>query len=320
MEIKNFDAKLGRSDLRASGSIDNILAYFSTTKTMRGNLVFTSNYFDANEWMEPAPTDGSKAPADVPAAATTTTAASEKVFDRWDFTMDGKINKLKYDTYDMSNLDMKGHFTPNKMTINDFGMKIGASDLHGSGTILNAWDYLFDNRTVSGVINLGSMYFDANYFMTDAPAATAAPANKTAAVPPAEVMLVPENVDMTINAKFDKIKYTNMDLDNLDGQIIVKNGAAKLKDCTAQVLGGKVGLNGEYNTQNAAKPAFNIDLALLNMGFKDAFQTFATVKALAPVAQLIDGRFNTTLSMSGLLGKNMTPDFLLCRRLVLLRR
>ena len=306
VDIKNFDAKLGRSDLRASGSIDNILAYFSTTKTMRGNLVFTSNYFDANEWMEPAPADGSKAPADVPATATT---ATEKVFDRWDFTMDGKINRLKYDTYDLTNMDMTGHFTPNKMTISDFGMKIGASDLHGNGTILNAWDYLFDNRTVSGVINLRSMYFDANYFMTDAPAATAAPASKTAAVPPAEVMLVPENMNMTINAKFDKVKYTNLDLNNLDGQIIVKNGTARLRDCTAQVLGGQVGLNGEYNTTDAAKPAFNIDLALLNMGFKDAFQTFATVKALAPVAQLIDGKFNTTLSLSGLLGKDMTPDF-----------
>ncbi len=306
VDIKNFDAKLGQSDLRASGSIDNILAYFSTTKTMRGNLVFASNYFDANEWMEPAPADGSKVPADVP--ATTATAASKKVFDRWDFTMDGKINRLKYDTYDLTNLDVKGHFTPNKMTIEDFGMKIGGSDLHGNGTILNAWNYAFDNQTVSGVINLRSMYFDANYFMTDAPV-TAAPAGKAAAPPPAEVMLVPENVDMTMNVKFDKIKYTNMDLNNLDGQVIVKNGVARLKDCTANVLGGQVGLTGEYNTQVPAKPAFNIDLALQSIGFKDAFQTFATVKALAPVAQLMDGKFNTTLSMSGLLGKDMTPDF-----------
>ncbi len=304
VDVKNFDAKLGKSDLRASGSIDNILAYFSTTKTMRGNLVFSSSFFDANEWMEPAPADGSKVPGDVPAA--TTTAASEKVFDRWDFNMDGKINRLKYDTYDLTNMDLKGHFTPNKMTIENFGMKIGASDLHGNGTLLNMWDYLFDNQTVSGVINLNSMFFDANYFMTEAPTTATATATPP---PPAEVMLVPENVDMIMNVKFDKIKYTNMDLNNLDGQIVVKNGAARLKDCTAQVLGGQVGLNGEYNTQVPAKPNFNIDLALQNMGFKDAFQTFATVKALAPVAQLMDGKFNTTLSMSGLLGKDMTPDF-----------
>jgi hypothetical protein len=52
-----------------------------------------------------------------------------------------------------------------------------------------------------------------------------------------------------------------------------------------------------------------MDIAMQNMGFRDAFQTFATVKTLAPVAQLIDGKFNTTLSMSGILGKDMMPDF-----------
>src|SRR5690606_23229718 len=38
LTISNFDGKLGKSDLRASGSMDNVLAYFSTDKTMRGDL------------------------------------------------------------------------------------------------------------------------------------------------------------------------------------------------------------------------------------------------------------------------------------------
>ncbi len=301
--IQNFDAKLGKSDLRASGSIDNILAYFSTNKTMRGDLLFSSAFFDANEWMEepePAAT-ASKVPSDVPAAAT------EKVFDRWDFMVDGKIGKLKYDVYDLSDVSMKGHFMPNKMNIDNFGMKIGgASDLRGSGQILNAWNYLFDNQTVAGTVNLNSSYFDLNQFMTeDAPAAGA-----TAAEAPAEdVIPVPENMDMTINANFEKVKYTTYELNNLDGKIIVKNDVAKLQDCTAGILGGQVALNGEYNTQNLAKPSFNMDMAMQNMGFKESFQNFVTVKTLAPVAQLMDGKFNTTLSMSGLLGKDMTPDF-----------
>ena len=306
VDIQTFDAKLGKSDLRASGSIDNLLAYFSTNKTMRGNLVFSSAYFDANEWMEePEPAaSASKVPSDVPPAAT------EKAFDRWDFTMDGKINKLKYDVYDLSDVSMKGHFMPNKMSIDDFGMKIGGtSDLRGSGQILNAWNYLFDNQTVAGTVNLQSTYFDLNQFMTD-DAATTAKGATTAAAPPVEsVVPVPENMDMTINANFAKVKYTTYDLNNLDGKIVVKNEVARLQDCTANLLGGQVGLNGEYNTQNLAKPSFNMDMALQNMGFKESFQNFVTVKTLAPVAQLIDGKFNTTLSISGLLGKDMTPDF-----------
>jgi vacuolar-type H+-ATPase subunit H len=306
VDISNFDAKLGKSDLRANGSIDNLLAYFSTTKTMRGNLNFSSAYFDANEWMEPAPADGSVVPNDVEDPA-----SEEAVFDRWDFTVDGKIGKLIYDTYDISNLSAAGHFTPNKMNISNFGLKLGGtSDLSGSGQILNAWNYLFDNQTVTGTINLNSSYFDLNQFMTE-PATAAAPAKgATPAAPPAEEIIpVPENMDMTINANFGKVKYTTYDLNNLNGQVIVKDKIARLQDCTADVIGGQIALTGDYNTQNLAKPSFNMDIAMQNMGFRDAFQTFATVKTLAPVAQLIDGKFNTTLSMSGILGKDMMPDF-----------
>jgi hypothetical protein len=303
VEISEFDAKLGKSDLRASGSIDNLLAYFSTSKTMRGNLSFFSNYFDANEWTEPAPSDGSPVPSDVPADE------SGPAFDRWDFTMDGKINRLKYDTYDISNLSAQGHFTPNKMDISQFGLKIGDnSDLSGSGQILNAWNYLFDNQTVSGTVNLSSSYFDLNQFMTE-PEGKASAAAPTAEPAAEAVIPVPENMDMTLNANFGKVKYTNFELSNLTGKVKVQNSIASLEDCTAEVIGGRIALNGDYNTQNLAKPSFNMDMALQNMGFREAFQTFATVKTLAPVAQLIDGKFNTTLSLSGLLGKDMMPDF-----------
>ncbi len=305
LDIKTFDAKLGNSDLKADGSIDNVLAYFSTTKTMKGNLNFSSRYFDANEWMEPTPADAGVVPNDVPPAAT------EKVFDRWDFTMDGKIGKLKYDTYDISNLTAAGHFTPNKMDISSFGLKMGAdSDLSGNGQILNAWNYLFDNQTIKGVINLNSSNFDLNQFMED-PATVAKTTAGSTPPPPVEegVIPVPENMDMTINANFGKVKYTTYNLNNLSGQIIVKDKIAKLQDCTADVVGGQVALTGDYNTQNLAKPSFDMNMALQNMGFKEAFQTFASVKALAPIMQYMDGKFNTSLSMTGLLGKDMMPDF-----------
>lgn len=296
VDIQNFDARLGKSDIRASGRIDNILAYFSTNKTMKGNLTMRSSYFDANEWMQEPAAEATPA-GKVPTAST---AATEKMFDHWDFTVDGHVGKLVYEDYNLSNLSLKGNFTPNKMTIDNFGMKIGESDLRGNGRLLNVWDYMFDNRTVSGVLNLQSGFFDLNPFMTEE--------TSTAAAPVESVMLVPENIDMTINADFARVRYTNLDLQNLDGQVAVKNGAAMLRDFTANVLGGQIAVAGEYNTQDPSKPAFDVDFALQNMGFRNAFQNFATFKALAPIMQLIEGKFNTTLSMSGLLGKDMTPD------------
>lgn len=311
LDIQTFDAKLGASDLRASGSIDNVLAYFSTNKTMTGNLSMSSNYFDANEWMgeETAATTGGvppqagKTPSDTPAAV------AEETFDRWDFTVDGKVGRLKYEDYNLTDVALAGHFKPNAMDISNFGLKINGSDLSGNGKIINAWNYLFDDQTLSGVVNLNSNYFDLNQFMTEEPAAAAKTAKPAAPPPPADVIPVPENMDMTLIANFKQVKYTNLTLNNLDGKVLVKNSSAKLQDCTAGVLGGLVALTGEYNTQAPSKPLFNMDLALQNMSFKDAFQNFVTVKTLAPVAQLIDGKFNTTLSIAGILGKDMTPDF-----------
>jgi AsmA-like C-terminal region len=299
--IDNFDAKLGKSDIQASGSIDNVLAYFSTNKTMRGTLNMRSNTLDLNEWMTPATgTDAATTvPNDVPAAAT------EKVFDRWDFTVDGRVGNLLYDTYKINDFVTKGHFTPNKMSVSDFGLKMGQSDLSGDGNIANAWNYLFDNQTVTGVINLRSNYFDLNEFMAEPTTTTTAAAEPA---PAAGTIPVPEHMDMTINANMAKVRYTNLDLNSLNGAVIVKNEEAKLDNCTADLLGGRVALNGGYNTQDASKPAFNMDMALQNFGFREAFQHFATVKSLAPVAQLMDGKFNTTLSMSGLLGKDMMPE------------
>ena len=49
--VQDFNAKLGSSDVIATGSIDNILAYFSPEKTMTGKLTINSNYFNANEWI-----------------------------------------------------------------------------------------------------------------------------------------------------------------------------------------------------------------------------------------------------------------------------
>jgi hypothetical protein len=313
LDLRSFDARLGKSDLRASGVIDNVLAYFSTNKTMKGNLNFNSTLFDANEWLEEEPAAAAagpaagpgKAPADVP-------AEDEAMFDRWDFTVDGRIGMLKYDVYTITGMALQGHFTPNKMDVSNFALKIGESDLNGSGQVLNAWNYLYDNQTVSGVLNLNSRYFDLNQFMTEEPTAgTSGGGAAPAAAAPAEegVIPVPENMDMTLNAKFGKVRYTNLDLENLDGQVVVRNSAARLKDCTANVLGGQVAVNGEYNTRDLSKPKFNMDLALQDMGFKTAYQNFVTIKTMAPVAQFIDGKFNTTLSMSGILGQDMMPDF-----------
>ncbi len=70
INVPAFQAQLGRSDLTGSASITTPLAYFNSEQTMRGELTFVSNYFDADEWVSEGAATTS--PAELDAAAATT--------------------------------------------------------------------------------------------------------------------------------------------------------------------------------------------------------------------------------------------------------
>jgi len=50
--LNDLECVLGQSDLRANGTLDNILPYLIKDETLKGMLALTSNFFDLNPWLE----------------------------------------------------------------------------------------------------------------------------------------------------------------------------------------------------------------------------------------------------------------------------
>lgn len=299
--IDDFDAKLGKSDIKASGQLDNILAYFAPNKTMKGNFKMRSKYFNADEWM-PA----EEATTTPPPAEPTTT--DEAVFDRFDFDMDAEIKKLDYDIYEINNIVAVGNFTPQKLTVQNFGMDIGNSDIAGSGYLNNVFPYVFENKTLEGQLDLKSKFFDLNQFMTEEETTTTATSAPPANTEELEPILVPDNLKVAINADFDKIRYTNMDLDNVSGKMMVANEAVEITQMKANSLGGEMNVTGGYDTKNHDKPKFDFNYDLQKLNFQESFKTLNTLAAIAPIGNYIQGNFNSKLKMSSELGKDFMPD------------
>ncbi|HFC00179.1 MAG TPA: AsmA family protein, partial [Phaeodactylibacter sp.] len=159
--VKNFDAKLGKSDLQAHGNIDNILAYFSPKKTMTGDLVIRSEYFNVTEWM------GEEEAASAATPAPNTAAAETEIFDRFKFKIDAKIGKIDYDVYQLLHSSTTGTFSSNELIINDFQTNLGKSDLSGKGKLTNIFNYVFKNETLGGDLAIRSDFFDLNPFMEE---------------------------------------------------------------------------------------------------------------------------------------------------------
>jgi hypothetical protein len=301
--IDNFTGKLGKSDIQASGTIDNILALFSTNKTMTGNVNFNANLLDANEWMTPTP--AAKAGNNTPSVSATK-KASEKPFDRFDFTVKGAIGKLLYEKYDIQNTAASGHFTPNRFVLDNFKTQIGNSDIAGNGTLTGVFDWLFDDKTLGGTINLNSNLMDLNQFMTETPKPIST--DKTVVNTATEAFKVPANIDIMVNAKMNRVLYTNMDMQNVTGALVVKNQAITFEDVSANTLGGKVNLKGGYDSKDIAKPIFKMAMDVKSMDFQQSFNTFNTFQKFAPIGQYLKGKFNTTLNLEGELGKDMSPN------------
>ena len=199
-------------------------------------------------------------------------------------------------------------FTPEKIEIKKMIGYAGKSDIDITGYFSNYMGYLFGGKdtTIHGKMNFNSKKFDVNEWMTEdslAPAATTAPEE------PMTVLEIPKNIDFVLTSSINQVLYDNMILSNMVGDIIMKDGIARMSGIKFGLLEGTVGMNGTYTANNVKAPYFDFDMEVKEIGIKDAFKTFNTVQKLAPMAENMEGKFSTILKLKGLLGQDMMPIY-----------
>lgn len=199
--------------------------------------------------------------------------------------------------------------TPDRFNISTMQGMLGKSDYDITGYMSNYMGYMFGGKdtTIHGVMTMASKKFDVNEWMTDEPTATptAVPAEEV----PMAIVEVPKNIDFTFNATMNQVLYSNMDMTNVKGAIIVRDGIVKMDKLNFNSLGGSFLFSGDYNTQDMTKPSFKMDMVMKDVAAKDVYKTFSTVKKIAPIANYVEGNVNLALIMSGLLDNEMMPVY-----------
>lgn len=210
--------------------------------------------------------------------------------------------------YDVQLNKMLLNFSPKFVELAAFDAKIGKSDMQANGKIENFIAYLFSDSTnvLSGRFNFNSNLMDLNEFMTEEP--VAAEGTATAEEEPLSVVEVPKNIDFTLNSSINRVVYDNMNIDNLKGEITVKDQKVSMKNVAMNLLGGSMLMNGFYETTNPEKPGFNYDMAIKDFDIQTVVTTFNTIETMSPYAKNAKGRFNTSLIVDGFLDKEMMPD------------
>lgn len=116
--LSAFDARMGRSDIQMSGSLDNFLAYALKDETLKGSLSMTSKQIDMNEFMSDEPATAT------PAAPDTSAMTVFEVPKNINFNLNANIDKLLYEDLVVSS--MKGAIVLGNETVsmNDVSMRI----------------------------------------------------------------------------------------------------------------------------------------------------------------------------------------------------
>jgi len=282
MKIRDFDKLIWDGEVKGGVDLKKILAIFPMEGMgMEGRIQANIN------------TKGSYA------------AVEAKNYNQLETRGSMDVSNFKYSSTDVPQgvqiTKAKAEFTPERIALTEFDSRIGESPLQATGSLTNYMDYfLNENGTLKGQLALNSSRFNVNEWMSEDTSADTANAELS-------VIELPANIDFNMTVAANEVLYDDMNLKDVKGNMALKEGVLTFSDASMKTMGGTIALNGKYDSRDLTAPLFNFNLNIAELSIAEAFKSFNTVKAFAPIAQNLTGKFNSNLNFSGKLGQDMMP-------------
>lgn len=203
--------------------------------------------------------------------------------------------------------------TPAAMTLGEFGVTVGKSDLAANGQLTGYIGYLLRGDKLSGRLYVKSDLLDLNEIMDAMPASepTAATAEPAESEPAAatQAIEVPRNLELSLNTELQKVLFQKMTIDGIAGEMRVADGTLSLNRLRMQLFGGAATASGSYSTaSDPQRPALKLALGLSGASFSKTFDELEMVQKLVPVFAKTGGDYSLSLDMTAALDAQMSPD------------
>ena len=235
------------------------------------------------------------------------TAIDKGEYDKVMISGNAALNNLKYVSKDyptgvtVSNTNLE--FLDKMVLCKSFSGSYLNTDFTGNGVLNNLIGYVMQDQPMSGTVNVAADKMNLNDWMGTDTTTTATTGSSPAP------FIVPANINLTVNAKADKVKYDKVDYNNINGTLLLADETVKLKDVKTNALDGTMALNGSYSTKtNKKDPVISINYDVKDLDIQKTFYAFNTVQKLMPIGQFLGGKIHSQLTMTGNLNGNMMPD------------
>ena len=216
------------------------------------------------------------------------------------------VNNFKYTSVDYPTgvkiNTVHTDFTPIKIDVSNLQGQYQNSNFSGGGQINNLLSYLFNGKPLSANLAVNADKINLNDWLGVSGDSTA---KGTAAAP----FAVPDNLDILLDTKVDRLLYDKVDIQNLTGAVLIKDETVVLNNVNGNAMDGKIKINGSYSTKESkTKPAIAMSYEVAGVDIQKTFYAFNTAQKLMPIGKYLAGKLTSVLSANGKLGDNMSID------------
>lgn len=208
--------------------------------------------------------------------------------------------------------------TPAAMTLGEFGLTVGRSDLSANGQLSGYLGYLLRGEELSGRLYVKSELLDLNEIMAALPGSESddaaaeeelAEEAAEAADTTASALEIPRNLRLSLNTDLKKVLFQKMTIENITGEMGMADGTLSLDGLRLGIFGGKASASGSYSTASDPKrPALKLKADFANASFQRTFEELEMVKQLVPIFEKTGGNYSLSLDLATALDAAMSPD------------
>ncbi|UPZ15088.1 AsmA family protein [Flavobacterium humidisoli] len=206
-------------------------------------------------------------------------------------------------------------FQNEKMWFEKFNASYGKSDFDINGYLLNTINYFLESKgTLSGNFNLKSKLINVDEFMALEEGENK---DRNLEVEYAKedhpkmsgVVIIPENLNVTLNANADKIEYNKLIFNKLNGKIGVKKEGFYLENITFNIIDCILGINALYKDESPTSAHFDAHFTAKDFDVQRAYKEIPMFHDMVTAAEKAHGIISVDYNVRGDLNGNMGPIY-----------
>jgi AsmA protein len=214
---------------------------------------------------------------------------------------------VKMDEYPLPFFVQQGKFNvvQDQINIQELKATYGKSDLSLKGNFSNVIAYVLEKNAALK----GNLQLNAQEIYLDELTAYASPDTCDIKKDSAKsgVVLIPENLNISLTANAEKIYFDSMVIGQLKGKLSLNKGLLKLEESSVQLVEALFKMSATYKALSAQSAIFDYKIKAENFDIQKAYAGIPMFRSLLSSAKDVKGILGLNYYISGKLDENMSP-------------